>query len=194
MSRPSTIHAQDSAIDSPWSVRERLAMLLWEWVWFLACRWTPKPFNLWRLQMLRLFGCRIRGRPFVHQRARIAVPWHLTLHDRATVGDRTNLYSLGEIEIGRRAIVAQEAYLSTGTHDFGQAHLPLLTRPIVVERDAFVGARALLMPGVRVGAATIVGAGSIVTDDLPAETICVGNPCRPIRPRDRPRTQTGPVP
>ena len=44
----------------------------------------------------------------VHQRARIAIPWNLTLHDRACLGDRANAYSLGPIEIGARATVAQE--------------------------------------------------------------------------------------
>jgi putative colanic acid biosynthesis acetyltransferase WcaF len=64
-----------------------------------------------------LFGAKIYGTPFVHQRARIAIPWNLTLHDRACLGDRANAYTLGEIEIGPRVRAAQEVYLSTGTHD-----------------------------------------------------------------------------
>lgn len=181
MSDGRTVHVQRSSTDSPWTLRERIAMLVWEWVWFLACRWTPKPMNAWRLTVLRLFGCRVRGRPFVHQRARIAVPWRLTLEDRATIGDRANLYTLGRIEIGPRAIVAQETYLSTGTHDFSASHLPLVTAPIEIGADAFVGARALVLPGVRIGREAIVGAGSVVTRDLPEATTCAGNPCRPIR-------------
>src|SRR5215470_4295663 len=110
--------AQTSQFDSPWSVKERFRRILWEFCWTIFCVWTPKPANAWRLFWLRAFDARICGTPFVHQRARIAIPWNLTMHDRACLGDRANAYSLGEIEIGPRAVVAQEVYLSTGTHDF----------------------------------------------------------------------------
>ena len=112
---------QASAQESPWPVGDRLLRLLWEFSWFVFCEWTPKPLNPWRLFWLRLFGAKIHGTPFVHQRARIAIPGNLTLHDRACLGDRANAYTLGEIEIGPRATVAQEVYLSTGTHDFARA-------------------------------------------------------------------------
>ena len=100
---------QKSPYESPWTLPQRIAMLLWEYCWAVFCRWTPKPLNRWRLLWLRFFGAKIHGLPFVHQRARIQIPWNVTIHDRASLGDRTNLYSLGEIEIGARAIVAQEA-------------------------------------------------------------------------------------
>src|ERR1022692_4758526 len=99
---------------SPWSLRTKAGLFLWEYTWLLFCSWTPKPLNPWRLFWLRLFGAKIHGTPFVHQRARIAIPWNLTLHDRACLGDRANAYSLGQIEIGARATIAQEAYLDTG--------------------------------------------------------------------------------
>ena len=67
-----------------------------------------KPLNEWRLFWLRVFDAKIEGKPFVHQRARIAIPWNLTLHDRACLGDRANAYSLGEIEIGARAILIDD--------------------------------------------------------------------------------------
>ncbi len=91
---------------------------LWEICWLVFCAWTPKPFNEWRLFWLRVFDAKIDGTPFVHQRARIAIPWNLTLHDRACLGDRANAYSLGEIEIGARATVAQEVYLEHGQPRF----------------------------------------------------------------------------
>ena len=96
---------QASAQESPWPAHERVLRLLWEFSWFVFCEWTPKPLNPWRLFWLRLFGAKIHGTPFVHQRARIAIPWNLTLHDRACLGDRANAYTLGEIEIGPRATV-----------------------------------------------------------------------------------------
>src|SRR5256885_16873415 len=105
---------QSAGQESPWSGQDRALRLLWEFCWFIFCAWTPKPANPWRLFWLGVFDAKIDGTPFVHQRARIAIPWKLTLHDRACLGDRANANSLGDIEIGARATVAQDAYLSTG--------------------------------------------------------------------------------
>ena len=156
-------------------------MLVWEYCWAVFCAWTPKPCNRWRLFWLRIFGARIHGLPFVHQRARIQIPWNVTLHDRATLGDRANLYSLGEIEIGARAIVAQEAYLCAGTHDFSVPALPLQVAKITVGEDAFIGARAFILPGVTVGARAVVGACAVVTKDVADSTRVAGNPAKLLK-------------
>lgn len=174
---------QESQFASPWSVADRVLFVLWEFCWFVFCIWTPKPFNSWRLFWLRVFGAKIDGVPFVHQRARIAIPANLTLHDRACLGDRVNAYSLGEIEIGARATVAQEAYLSAGSHDFSSPALPLTTAKITIGEDAFIGARAFVLPGKTIGARAVIGACSIVTNDIPPGVVAVGNPCRVLRTR-----------
>lgn len=182
---PAQLHtfAQGSQFASPWSFRSRVAALAWEFCWGVFCRWTPKPCNPWRLLWLRIFGAKIDGNPFVHQRARVQLPWNLTLHDRATLGDGANAYSLGEIEVKCRAIVAQEAYLCTGTHDFSSPHLPLQVGKITVGEDAFVAARAFVMPGISIGPRAIVGAAAVVTRDVPADAIVAGNPARRIGDR-----------
>lgn len=106
------------------------------------------------------------------------------MRNGACLGDRANAYSLGEIELGPRAVVAQECYLSTGSHDFSAPTLPLVVARIVIGADAFLGARTFVMPGVKIGARTIVGACSVVTHDLPDDVVAAGNPCRVLRPRD----------
>jgi putative colanic acid biosynthesis acetyltransferase WcaF len=181
------VHVVSARYESPWPFGERIRMLLWTVLWPLLCGWTPKHFNAWRLIWLRVFGCKINGKPFVHQRARIQIPWHVTLHDRSCVGDRANLYSLGEIELGSSCVVAQEAYLCAGTHDLSDHKLPLVTAKISVGVDAFIGARAFLMPGIRIEEGAVVGACSVVTRDIPRWTISAGNPCRILRRRENVR-------
>ena len=158
----------------------------------LLCVWTPKPGNRWRLFWLKIFGAKIHGLPFVHQRARIQIPWRLTLHDRACLGDRANAYSLGEIEIGARAIVAQEAYLCTGTHALEDPNLPLKVAAIHIGEDAFIGARAFILPGVKIGRGAVVGACAVVTRDVADGAIVAGNPARPLG--TTPRTAFTPQP
>ncbi|MGI8436631.1 MAG: DapH/DapD/GlmU-related protein [Chthoniobacterales bacterium] len=181
---------QTSKFSSPWSANERWWRLLWEFCWAVFCSWTPKPANPWRLFWLRAFDARIFGTPFVHQRARIAIPWNLTLHDRACLGDRANAYSLGKIEIGARAVVAQEVYLSSGSHDFSHPANPLVVAKITVGEDAFIGARAFVLPGVSIGARAIVGACAVVTKDVPNDVVAAGNPCRVMSTRATGGTST----
>jgi putative colanic acid biosynthesis acetyltransferase WcaF len=183
MSTETTTHRQSTPYQSPWSARERLGMMLWSLAWSALCQWTPKPLNFWRLMVLRVFGARISGQPFVHPRARIQIPWKLTLAHRACLGDRANAYTLGEISLGEGCTIAQEAYLCTGTHDFASPALPLQTTPISIGKDAFVGARALVLPGVKIGNCAVIGAGSVVTKDVADNSIVAGNPARVIGSR-----------
>jgi maltose O-acetyltransferase len=57
-------------------------------------------------------------------------------------------------------------------------------RPITIEADAWIGGGAILCPGVSVGAGSVIGAGSVVTHDIPPGVVAVGNPCRVLRPVD----------
>lgn len=175
------LYQQKSIYDSPWTLGEKIKMFLWEYVWLVFCAWTPKPFNRWRLFWLRAFGATLDGNPFVHQRARIQIPWNLTMHDRACIGDRANIYTLGPVELGRESTVAQECYLCTGTHDFKETMF-LMTAKITVGARAFLGARTFVMPGVSIGDDCVIGACSVVTKDTPPGMVCAGNPCRVVRP------------
>lgn len=161
---------------SPWSFQTRVGLFIWELVWSIFCVWTPKPCNPWRLIILRLFGAKIQGNPFVHQRARIQIPWNLEIEASVSVGDRTHLYSLDLIRLGRGCIVAQEAYLCTGTHDLSLETRPLMTAPIFVGAEAFIGARAFILPGITLGEGSVVGACSVVTRNVPARACVFGNP------------------
>lgn len=178
MSKVPLVRRQAPGCSTPWKLSRRLAMLAWDFAWPLLCQWTPKPLNPWRLLVLRGFGAKIIGTPFVHQRARIQMPWHIELHDGACVGDRASLYSLDRITLHAGALVAQEAYLCTGTHDLQDAEWPLLTAPIVVGTRAFVGARAFVLPGVNIGEHAVIGAMSVVTQDVAAGATVRGNPAR----------------
>src|SRR5947208_12940605 len=67
-------------------------------------------------------------------------------------------------------------------------------KPIEIGADVWVGGAALILPGVRIGSKTVIGAGSVVTRDIPDEVFAAGNPCRVIRtisPEDPSRSPQG---
>ena len=102
---------------------------------------------------------------------------------RACLGDRSNAYSLGKIEIHEDATVAQEVYMCTGTHDFKSPTLQLLTDDIIIQKNAFIGARSMILPGIKVGENSVVGAMSVVTKNVSKDLIVAGNPARKIGKR-----------
>lgn len=175
--------SQADAYRSPWPLRDRLKMAAFAVTWNLACRWTPGPLNAWRLLVLRCFGCRIEGRPYVARTCRIRTPWLLVLKHRSCLGPDSEVYNLDRCVLGERSTVAQQAYLCGGSHDFSQRSLPLLVGPIEVGADAFVGARAMVMPGVSIGEGAVAGAASVVTRDVAPWTVVAGSPARVIGTR-----------
>jgi putative colanic acid biosynthesis acetyltransferase WcaF len=122
----------------------------------------------------------------------IKMPWHVTLEDRAAIGDGAELYSLGHITLRERCTVAQHSYLCTGTHDLSHPDLPLVVGEIDVGREVFIGVRALVLPGVILGEGSVVGAGSVVTRDVQPWDIVAGNPARVIGRRQFGDASAGP--
>ena len=177
-------HKSCSRYVSPKTLKEKVLLLCWDTCWTIFCVWTPRPLNRWRVLWLKIFGAKIIGRPFVHQRARFHSPWNIELQNGSAVGDRANLYSLDKIIIGERSVVAQESYLCTGTHEFEDLeYFSLLTDKIIIEDDVFIGARAFILKGITVKQGAIVGSCSVVTKDVPEWSVSVGNPCRVIKGR-----------
>lgn len=168
---------------SPWPLPERLGMAAWIVVSALLFRTTPKQLNPWRLMLLRLFGAKISGRPFVAPSCIIKIPWLLTLEDRCALGPKSEVYNLGRVTLKARCVVSQYAYLCGGTHDLADPALPLLIGDIVIGEEAFIGAKALVLPGVTVGQGAVLGAAAVASKDLEPWTIYVGNPSRAIRER-----------
>jgi putative colanic acid biosynthesis acetyltransferase WcaF len=102
------------------------------------------------------------------------------------IGPRVVLYNLGQITIRYGANLSQNCHLCAGTHDFRRWDMPLVTKPIVVEPNAWLAADVFVGPGVTIGELAVVGARSVVVNDLPPRMVCVGQPCRPIRDRPEP--------
>lgn len=175
--------AQKSMGDTSWTLREAIIIRIWEIIWYLVLRWTPKKLNRFRLFCLRLFGARIHGRPFVFSSAKIYAPFNLELFDHACIGPSVNVYNLGRIVLGENSIVSQGTMLCGGTHDLTSPRLPLMVGKIEIGHDVFIGVRALILPGLSIGDGSVVGAASLVTKDVSEWTVVAGNPAHEISKR-----------
>lgn len=176
---------------TPYSRGEVVSRLVWSVVQGTLFRWSPRPFHAFRATLLRIFGAQIPRltQVVIFPTARITFPWQLTLAPHSMVGPGVMLYNLAPITLSRGANVSQHCHLCAGTHDFNRWSMPLVAHPIVIGENAWLAADVFVGPGVTVGELCVVGARSVVLQDLPPRMICVGQPCRPIKPRAEPRAE-----
>jgi putative colanic acid biosynthesis acetyltransferase WcaF len=174
----------------------RAVLLRWFWAIVQATlfRWSPRPLHGFRARLLALFGADIPapGQVVVFPTARITFPWKLALAPRSMVGPHVTLYNLAPITLLRGANLSQNCHLCAGTHDFTRWDMPLVTAPIVIGENVWLGADVFVGPGVTIGELSVVGARSVVVRDLPPHKICVGQPCRPIKDRPMPHYASAP--
>lgn len=121
----------------------------------------------------------------------IEPPFRCDYGDNIHLGDRVyfnfNCVVLdpAEVTVGSDVLFGPGVQLITATHPLDAATRRTWresARPVAIGSDVWVGAGALVLPGVRIGSRTVIGAGSVVTRDVPGGVLAAGNPCRVIRP------------
>jgi putative colanic acid biosynthesis acetyltransferase WcaF len=170
---------------TPHSTGDIAARLCWGAVQATLFRWSPRPWHGFRARLLRLFGADIPepGEIVIFPTAMILFPRKLSLAPRSMVGPRVVVYNLATISLKRGANVSQNCHLCAGTHDYNRWSMPTLAEPITIGENAWLGADVFVGPGVSIGELCVVGARSVVVKDMPARTVCAGNPCRVIKDR-----------
>jgi acetyltransferase-like isoleucine patch superfamily enzyme len=88
------------------------------------------------------------------------------------------------IKIGKRVMFASGVKIISANHDFKQRENHIKDKPVIIEENVWIGANAVILPGVKIGKNSIVGAGSIVTKDVGENVIVAGNPARIIKRLD----------
>jgi maltose O-acetyltransferase len=120
----------------------------------------------------------------------IKFPWLVEIGSDVSINRGAELYpSLRDgarIRIGSDVRIAPNARLHAAGHDPDDPHLADIGADITVDDGAWIGAGAIVLQGVHVGAHAVVAAGSVVTKDVPPNTIVGGSPARVLRERDVP--------
>tara|TARA_R110002167_G_scaffold57808_3_gene163489 strand:- start:5904 stop:6464 length:561 start_codon:yes stop_codon:yes gene_type:complete len=156
---------------------------LWWLVQSLLFNGSPQFLYGWRRFLLRCFGARIGKNVIIRPSVRVTYPWKLTIGDNSWVGDQVELYTLGEISIGRNAVVSQRSYLCTGGHDYQKVAFDIFAKPIIVEDEAWIATDVFVAPGVTIGYGSVIGARSTVLQNIPKGMVCIGSPAKPIKER-----------
>ncbi len=156
-----------------------------EALWY-ACKsvffLSPIPFpSAWKCAILRAFGARIGRDVTIHPRVNIKFPWRLEIGDHVWIGEEVFLLNLAPVRIGSHCCLSQRAFLCTGSHNYRRDTFDLVLAPVTIESESWLAAQCFVAPGVTIGPNSVIGAGSIVTRDVPPKTLAAGNPAAPIR-------------
>lgn len=95
----------------------------------------------------------------------------------------------GPLKIGSHVMMGPDVLIYTQNHAFDRTDIPMMEqgisekREVVIGNDVWIGARAILLPGITVGEGAIIAAGAVVTKDVPPFAIVGGNPARVIKSR-----------
>ncbi len=122
--------------------KHQLIRLLWGITWALCASWLPRSVAKgWKNFLLRLFGAKIAKTAHVYSSAKVYYPPFLTMGEYSCLASDVECYNVAPIAIGANTTVSQGAYLCTASHDITNPLNPLITAPIVIGDQAWIGAR-----------------------------------------------------
>lgn len=166
------------------SRKNQIARLIWSFVWLVFAR--PLPRNIgssWKRFLLRLFGAKIHKTAHVYSSVKIYMPWNLEMAEYSCLAPEVDCYNAALIKVGAHSTVSQKAYLCAASHDITKSHNPLITAPIIIEDQVWIGAAAFIGMGVTVGQGAVVGATASVYKNIDSWVVVGGNPAKFLKYR-----------
>lgn len=170
-----------------WSLKSKIFYILYK----MFAAWLPESRRMGFAKKLRgFFAGRIvayRGKNVNIEKQAYFTP-ALKIGDNSGVGIRCEVN--GEVTIGNDVMMGPEVVIYTSSHAHDRIDIPMIeqgseeTRPVTIGNDVWIGRRAMIMPGVNIGNGCIIGAGAVVTKDVPDYCIVGGVPAKIVKRRN----------
>ena len=110
--------------------------------------------------------------------------YNIKVGDRVFFNFNCVVLDVAQVTIGSRTLFGPNVQIYTATHPINYQERATgleYAKPITIGEDVWVGGSVVICPGVRIGDRSVIGAGSVVTKDIPADVFAAGNPCKVIR-------------
>lgn len=141
-----------------------------------------------RATFAKLFFKNIKGFPWIQPRCIIVHSDRIRVGTNFGMNSGTYINGVGEIEIGNYVLIGSNVTISSGMHPIEDESPPIFSRvcvpkKITIEDDVWIGAGAVIMPGVTLKKGSVIGANTVVTKNTEPYCIYVGAPAKKIRSR-----------
>jgi len=144
---------------------------------------THVPGYFFRTSYLRfLLGYRIGPGVAIHMGCFVTGE-HIEIGRNSVINRRCYLDGRGGLRIGESVSISPEVYLISATHAADDPKFGSVMKPVLIGDRVWIGARAMVLPGVTIEEGAVLGAGSVAGKNIPSRAICVGNPARQVRMR-----------
>ena len=165
--------------------KHQAVRMLWTILWPLTSWFLPRSLCMgWKRCLLRVFGANVHPTAQVYSSARIYYPANLTMEAYSCLADGVECYNVAPVTVGAHSTISQGTLLCTASHDITDSHHRLVTAPIMIEDQVWIGARAYIGMGVVVRQGAVVGATASVYKTVEPWTVVGGNPARFIKKRE----------
>jgi len=104
----------------------------------------------------------------------------VNIHEGVFINHSVCMSAAAGVEIEENVQIAPQVTILTVNHDLKDKMI-IKCKPVVIKKDAWIGARVIILPGVTIGKNAVVGAGAVVTKDVPDNSVAVGNPAKVIK-------------
>lgn len=142
------------------------------------------PLEFIRRWWLKLTLSKFGKNSFVMSHVEFMSPWKISMGNNCVVNKNVLLDGRGELSIGNNVDIAREAIIWTCSHDISDVNHAIFHKSVVIEDYVWIGARATILPGVKIGRGAIIGTCAVVTKDVAPYSIVAGNPARTIGKRE----------
>jgi putative colanic acid biosynthesis acetyltransferase WcaF len=164
---------------------DQLKRLLWSVVWGLCARPLPRSTGRrWKLFLLSCFGAKLHHTANVYSSVTVYAPWNLRMGENSCIASEVDCYNVAMVTIEANVTVSQKSYLCTASHDISLSSHPLITAPIIIKDQAWIGASVFIGMGVTIGQGAVVGASSSVFKSVNPWTVIGGNPAKFLKKRE----------
>jgi putative colanic acid biosynthesis acetyltransferase WcaF len=141
------------------------------------------PLSPLKAFLLRIFGAKVGKGLVIKPAVRIKYPWFLEIGDHVWIGESVWIDNLATVQLGNHVCLSQGAMLLTGNHDYSKPTFDLRTGSITIGDGAWIGARAMVCPGLQVESHAVLTAGAVAYSDLKAWGVYSGVPAVKVRNR-----------
>lgn len=141
------------------------------------------PFFILRKIIYQSAGVKIGKKAYIHMGVQFFYPAGVEVGEGSIIGQNCFLDGRDKLKIGRHVDIASDVMIYNSEHDINAEDFHAICAPVVIGDFCFIGPRAIILPGVKIGLGAVVGAGAVVTKDVPDFAIVGGIPAQIIGER-----------